>query len=89
MTNSQRDLNLYCQTAIDLALQKGSHMIDPNRNYSLVLATLIEMGMKQGVHVSTGKDNVIYLAKKRDAQIVSSPTPPPTVPSPPFPLPNV
>lgn len=80
MTNSQRDLNLYCQTAIDLALQKGSHRIDPNRNYSLVLATLIEMGMKQGVHISTGKDNIIYLAKKRDAI---------TVPSPPFPLPNV
>ncbi len=55
MTNSQRDLNLYCQTAIDLTLQKGSHRIDPNRNYSLVLATLIEMGMKQGVHISTGK----------------------------------
>lgn len=80
MTNSQRDLKLYCQTAIDLALQKGSHRIDPNRNYSLVLATLIEMGMKQGVHVSTGKDNIIYLAKKRDAI---------TVPPPPFPLPNV
>lgn len=86
MTNAQRDLNLYCQTAIDLALQKGSHRIDPNRNYSLVLSTLIEMGMKQGVHVSTGKDNVIYLAKKRDA-IVSTPPPPP--PSPPFSLPSI
>lgn len=63
-TQAQKDFDTYINLQIDITLKKGAHKVLPSRNYTEVLAALIDEGIKKGISVKS-RDNIIYLAVTR------------------------